>query len=61
MTGSPRVVSIDIILPDAIVDQPPQCAGGAVTTTYTHHAYDIVNQQLKHIAPRLGSVVQGED
>ena len=56
----PRAISIGIVLPHAIVDQLPQRADRAVAMTYRHHAYDVVNQRLDHIASQLSSVLQRE-
>lgn len=56
----PRAISVGIILSHAIVDQLPQRDQLAVAMTYRHHAYDVVNQRLDHIASRLSDVLQQE-
>jgi len=55
-----RAISIGIMLPDSIVDQLPQRTDCAVAMTYRHHAYDVMNQRLDHIASRLGGLLQHE-
>lgn len=60
VAGFPRAISIGLTLPHAIVDQLPQWTDPAVAMSYRHHAYDVVNQQLDHIASRLGRVLQRE-
>ena len=54
----PRAVSIGIGLLHAIVDQLPQHSDRAVGLTYRHHAYDLVNQRLDHIASPLAGAIQ---
>lgn len=43
---------------DAIIDQLPQRADRAVSMSYRHHCYDIVNQRLDHVTSRLSGVLQ---
>lgn len=59
IAGFPRAISVGIALLDAIVDQLPQRADRAVSMSYRHHCYDIVNQRLDHITSRLSGVLQG--
>ena len=54
----PRAVSIGIGLLHPIVDQLPQHTDKAVGLLYRHHAYDLVNQRLDHIASPLASLIQ---
>jgi epoxyqueuosine reductase len=54
----PRAISIGIGLLHPIVDQLPQHDDRAVALTYRHHAYDLVNQRLDHIASPLASMLQ---
>jgi epoxyqueuosine reductase QueG len=60
VAGFPRAVSTGIALMHAIVDQLPQRAEHAVAVAYRHHAYDVVNQRLDHVASRLASALQRE-
>jgi epoxyqueuosine reductase QueG len=54
----PRAVSIGIGLLHPIVDGLPQHTDRAVAMIYRHHAYDLVNQRLDHIASPLASLIQ---
>jgi epoxyqueuosine reductase QueG len=54
----PRAISVGIALMDAIVDQLPQRSEPAVSMSYRHHCYEIVNQRLDHITSRLSSLLQ---
>lgn len=54
----PRAVSIGIGLLHPIVDQLPRHRDRAVAMTYRHHAYNLVNQRLDHIASPLASLIQ---
>ncbi|MGD9144693.1 MAG: 4Fe-4S double cluster binding domain-containing protein [Anaerolineae bacterium] len=54
----PRAISIGIGLLHAIVDQLPQHTDRAVALTYRHHAYNLVNQRLDHIASPLAGAIQ---
>ena len=54
----PRAISIGIGLLHPIVDQLPQHDDRAVALLYKHHAYDLVNQRLDHIASPLASLIQ---
>jgi epoxyqueuosine reductase len=54
----PRAVSIGIGLLHPIVDQLPQHSDRAVALLYRHHAYDLVNQRLDHIASPLAGLIQ---
>jgi epoxyqueuosine reductase QueG len=54
----PRAISIGIGLLHPIVDQLPKHKDRAVAMTYRHHAYDLVNQRLDHIASPLASLIQ---
>ena len=54
----PRSVSIGIALMDAIVDQLPQRDQRPVGLLYKHHAYDLVNNRLDHIASRIAGALQ---
>ena len=54
----PRAISIGIGLLHPIVDQLPQHEDRAVAMLYRHHAYNLVNQRLDHIASPLASLVQ---
>jgi epoxyqueuosine reductase QueG len=56
----PRAISFGIALPHDIVDQQPNRFSSNVALNYNHHAYDIINQRLDHIASRLSSVLQKE-
>ncbi len=58
VAGFPWAISIGIVLPHAIVDQLPQRADRTVSMMYRHHAYEVVNQRLDHIASRLSGVLQ---
>ena len=54
----PRAISIGIGLLHPIVDQLPQHRDRAVAMLYRHHAYDLVNQRLDHVASPLASLIQ---
>ena len=54
----PRAISFGIALPHDIVNQQPNRFSSNVALNYNHHAYDIINQRLDHIASRLSSVIQ---
>lgn len=54
----PRAISIGIGLLHPIVDQLPQHADRAAALLYRHHAYDVVNQRLDHVASPLASLIQ---
>ena len=54
----PRAISVGIALFHPIVDQLPRRADRAVAMGYRHHAYDVVNQRLDHVASRLGGALQ---
>ena len=54
----PRAVSIGIALLNPIVDQLPQRSERSVGILYKHHAYDLVNNRLDHIASRAAGVIQ---
>jgi epoxyqueuosine reductase QueG len=54
----PRAISIGIGLLHPIVDQLPQHTDKAVGLLYRHHAYDLVNQRLDHVASPLASLIQ---
>lgn len=56
----PRAVSFGIALSHAIVDQQPDRFSSIVAMNYRHHAYNIVNQRLDHIASRLSAIIQKE-
>ena len=56
----PRAISFGIALPHAIVDQQPNRFSSIVAMNYHHHAYDIINQRLDHIASRLSGIIQKE-
>ena len=54
----PRSVSVGIALMHAIVDQLPRRAERPVAMLYKHHAYDLVNNRLDHIASRVAGAIQ---
>ncbi len=56
----PRAVSFGIALPHEIVDQQPNRFSSNVALNYNHHAYNVINQRLDHIASRISSVIQKE-
>lgn len=56
----PRAVSFGVALPYEIVNQQPNRFSSNVAQNYNHHAYDIINQRLDHIASRLSSMIQKE-
>lgn len=56
----PRAVSIGVALPHSIVDQLPNRDQIAVARLYRHHAYDVINLRLDHIASRIGGFLQRE-
>lgn len=58
IAGFPQAISVGISLHHPVVDQLPQRANRGVAMTYRHHAYDVVNQRLDHIASRLSSLLQ---
>jgi len=60
IAGFPRAVSVGIALLHPVVDQLPRRADRAVAMAYRHHAYDVVNQRLDHIASRLSGLLQRE-
>jgi len=60
VAGFPRAVSIGVALPHPIVDQLPNRDQIAVARLYRHHAYDVINLRLDHIASRIGSFLQRE-
>ncbi len=60
IAGFPQAISIGIALHHPVVDQLPQRAERGVAMTYRHHAYDVVNQRLDHIASCLSSLLQRE-
>jgi epoxyqueuosine reductase QueG len=60
VAGFPRGISIGVALPHAIVDQLPNRDQIAVARLYRHHAYDVINIRLDHIASRIGGFLQRE-
>jgi epoxyqueuosine reductase len=58
VAGFPRAVSMGIILPHAVVDQLRDLTDPAVTATYRHVAYDVVNIRLDLIASEVSSILQ---
>jgi len=56
----PRAISFGIALPHDIVNQQPKRFSSNVALNYHHHAYNIINQRLDHIASRLSSAIQKE-
>ena len=58
IAGFPRAISIGIGLLHPIVDQLPHRKDRAAAMLYRHHAYDLVNQRLDHIASPLASLIQ---
>ena len=56
----PRAISFGITLPHEIVDQQPNRFSSNVALNYNHHAYNIINQRLDHIASRISSMIQKE-
>jgi epoxyqueuosine reductase len=56
----PRAISFGIALPHDIVNQQPNRFSSNVALNYKHHAYNVINQRLDHIASRLSSVIQKE-
>ena len=54
----PRAISFGVALPHDIVNQQPTRFSSNVAHNYKHHAYNIINQRLDHIASRLSSVIQ---
>lgn len=56
----PRAISIGVALFDSIVDQLPKRDDRAVSISYHHHCYDVINQRLDQITSRLSSVLQEE-
>ena len=56
----PRAISFGIALPHDIVNQQPNRFSSNVALNYNHHAYNIINQRLDHIASRLSSTIQKE-
>ena len=54
----PRAISFGIALPHDIVNQQPNRFSSNVALNYNHHAYEIINRRLDHIASRLSSVIQ---
>ncbi len=55
-----RGISIGVALPHLIVDQLPNRDQIAVARLYRHHAYDVINMRLDHIASRIGGFLQRE-
>ncbi len=53
ITGFPFSISLGITLPRALVDQLPNRSEKSVAINYRHHAYDVINQRLDHIASLL--------
>jgi epoxyqueuosine reductase QueG len=58
IAGFPRAISLGIGLLHPIVDQLPQRDDRAVAQLYRHHAYDLVNQRLDHVASPLAGLIQ---
>ncbi len=58
IAGFPFSISLGITLPKAIVDQLPNRSQKSVATDYRHHAYDVINQRLDHIASLLSLFLQ---
>jgi epoxyqueuosine reductase QueG len=56
----PRAISFGIALSHAIVDQQPNRFSSMVAMNYKHHAYDIINQRLDHIASQLSGIIQAQ-
>jgi epoxyqueuosine reductase len=54
----PRAIALGIALMNPIVDQLPRRAEKAVSVSYRHHAYDVVNLRLDDLASRLASFLQ---
>jgi epoxyqueuosine reductase QueG len=54
----PKAASIGLVLPQDIVDQLPNRRSASVQTGYRHHAYDVINQRLDHIASRISAFLQ---
>jgi epoxyqueuosine reductase QueG len=54
----PRALSVGLTLPHDIVDQLPNRKSVGVHTAYRHHAYDVINQRLDHLASRLSAFLQ---
>jgi epoxyqueuosine reductase len=54
----PRCVSIGIALPDSIVDLLPHRNEKAVSVSYRHHAYDVINSRLDMVASEISSLIQ---
>lgn len=57
----PFSISLGITLPKAIVDQLPNRSQRSVAVNYRHHAYDVVNQRLDHIASLLCLFLQKDE
>jgi epoxyqueuosine reductase len=53
----PRAISVGIALLSSIVDQLPQRSQRAVSMTYRHHAYDVVNARLDNITSQMSSLL----
>lgn len=58
IAGFPFSISLGITLPKAIVDQLPNRSEKSVAMNYRHHAYDIINQRLDHMASLLSLFLQ---
>lgn len=58
IAGFPFSISLGIALPKAIVDQLPDRSQKSVAINYRHHAYDVINQRLDHIASLLSLFLQ---
>ncbi len=58
IAGFPFSISLGITLPKAIVDQLPNRSQKSVAINYRHHAYDVINQRLDHIASLLSLFLQ---
>ena len=58
ITGFPFSISLGITLPRALVDQLPNRSEKSVAINYRHHAYDVINQRLDHIASLLSLFLQ---
>ncbi len=54
----PFSISLGITLAKAIVDQLPNRSEKSVAINYRHHAYNIINQRLDHVASLLSLFLQ---
>jgi len=54
----PIAISIGIALQHSLVDPLPDQQNRSVLMNYKHHAYDLVNQRLDHIASHLSGLLQ---